>query len=467
MNRNRRSPARGAGSLEKTMYRIRNRIVSSLAAGLLSLTIAGCPMNRDNSESSDSTGSTSSTGSTDSSGSTTATGNPSEVVPSIDGKIDRFALWSTGTHLRGANIYQRRVYPDLDGTDFIGPGPVGPPFTQADFDALAALGANYVNISHPGLFTENPPYQLDLAVQSNLDSLLDMAARAGLFAVISFRTGPGRSEFSIFEGQDWFPQSLVNNHVWNDAAAQQAWAQMWSTTATRYRDRATVVGYDLMVEPNGPSTQFDIWDPAEFYATRAGSLADWNQMVTPIVAAIRAADVDTPILVSASAYGNLNWLPFLAPTGDARTVYTVHHYEPFEFSHQNPGENVNYPGVLSVEGVATTVDRDWLSGLLQVVDEFKQSHGATVAINEFGVKRFAPGAATYFTDQTELFEQRGINYALWIWESSYPGLATVDDFNFRHGPNPLDHTDTSGSDLETAIRSAFARNRDRPAPVLN
>src|SRR5262249_10086973 len=162
----------------------------------------------------------------------------------------RFALWSSGTNLRGANIYQRRVYPDLDGADFIGPGPVGPPFGQADFDALAALGANYVNISHPGLYTENPPYQLDPAVQAHLDSLLEMAARAGLFAVISFRTGPGRSEFSIFEGQDWFPQALVNNHVWNDAAAQQAWSEMWSATAARYRDRAHVVGYDLMVEPN-------------------------------------------------------------------------------------------------------------------------------------------------------------------------------------------------------------------------
>jgi len=75
--------------------------------------------------------------------------------------VDKWSLWTEGTQLRGANIWQRRVYPELDGTEFLGSGPVGPPYVQSDFDNLAALGANYVNISHPGLFTEDPPYVLD------------------------------------------------------------------------------------------------------------------------------------------------------------------------------------------------------------------------------------------------------------------------------------------------------------------
>jgi hypothetical protein len=76
---------------------------------------------------------------------------------------DAMALWdtSTGPHLRGANIWQARVDLELDGPDFKGPGPVGPPLTQDDFDRLSHLGANYVNVSHPGLFTETPPYVLD------------------------------------------------------------------------------------------------------------------------------------------------------------------------------------------------------------------------------------------------------------------------------------------------------------------
>jgi len=80
----------------------------------------------------------------------------------------------------------------------MGPGPVGLPYIQEDFDRLAALGANYVNISHPGLFTETPPYTLDQDIQDNLDNLLNMIAEDDMFAVIAFRTGPGRSEFTFF-----------------------------------------------------------------------------------------------------------------------------------------------------------------------------------------------------------------------------------------------------------------------------
>jgi hypothetical protein len=126
---------------------------------------------------------------------------------------DKWALWVDGPHLRGANIYQRRVYPKLDGLEFMGAGPLGPPYTQEDFDRLAALGANYVNISHSGLFSETPPYTLDQEVQDNLDHLLDTVAQANMFAVISFRTGPGRAEFSVCcfeEPGDWYDESYLN-----------------------------------------------------------------------------------------------------------------------------------------------------------------------------------------------------------------------------------------------------------------
>lgn len=128
------------------------------------------------------------------------------------------------------------------------------PSTQADFDALAAMGANYVNIYHPGLFTETAPYTVDLDIQNNLDNLLAMIAKARMFAVISFRTGPGRSEFWAFWGEDnvsdpeegWFDPSYYNNRVWTDQEAQDAWVEMWRYTAQRYKDNPVVVGYDLM-----------------------------------------------------------------------------------------------------------------------------------------------------------------------------------------------------------------------------
>lgn len=153
--------------------------------------------------------------------------SPTDTAP-VDDQRDKWDLWTNGTQLRGANVWQRIRVPDLDG-DLLGDGYVGPPYTQADFDRLAEMGANLVVLSHPGLFTERPPYQPDPAVQENLDQMLAMAQRAGLFAVLSFRTGPGRSDFTFYRdgGGDWFDPDLLIETVRTDAAAQDAWVEMW------------------------------------------------------------------------------------------------------------------------------------------------------------------------------------------------------------------------------------------------
>jgi len=127
-------------------------------------------------------------------------------------------LWRSGA-LRGANIYQRIIYPDVyDDTSVWGDGPIGPVFTQADFDALSKAGANLVIISHPGFLDDQQPYSFNKAVQDNLDNLISMAEKADLFVVISFRTGPGRSEFTFFgvTPDDSFGMSHLNEAVWDN-----------------------------------------------------------------------------------------------------------------------------------------------------------------------------------------------------------------------------------------------------------
>ena len=395
------------------------------------------------------------------------------IVLNVSG-LDKWDLWTGGTHLRGANVYQRRVYPELDGPTFMGPGPVGPSYTQADLDNLAALGANYVNISHPGLYAENPPYELDPAIQTNLDGLLTMIAQADMFAVITFRTGPGRSEFWAFWGEDtdrdpdgWFDPSYYNNRVWGDQAAQNAWLEMWRYTAQRYKDNPVVVGYDLMCEPNSNEvgsyplgSPLDVWDPGEFYNQYGGTLYDWNQLYPRITAAIRQVDAKTPILIGGMGYSAVEWLPYLQPTGDSRTVYVVHQYAPTVYTHQVPPLVNTYPGVFDTDwdGVDDQVDKAWLDDLLSTVDTFKTTHGVPVAANEFGLIRWEPGAAAFMDDEMDLFERRGMNHALWLWETSWPEYAAeVHAFNFRFGSDPANRTDVA-SDLLNAIVKYWGRN---------
>jgi len=151
-------------------------------------------------------------------------------------------------------------------------------------------------------------------------------------------------------------------------------------------------------------------------------------------------------------------------------VYTVHQYEPFDsYTHKDwraaDFAQAVYPGRVDLNGDGTrdNFNRAWLNAQLRPVDTFIAQNHAPVAVNEFGVMRWENNAGQYLRDQMELFEQRGMNHALWLWESSWPPYATVDEFNFRHGPDPRNHAEVPASDLITAIREAWARNQIRPS----
>lgn len=316
-----------------------------------------------------------------------ATLPPAEVLESPIPRLtqppefDKWSLWVGETQLRGANIYQRRVFMEIDGPEFIGPGPFGPPYNQEDFNRLAEMGANYVNLSVAGVYTVEPPYEIDQEAVENLDRLLEMAAEARLFAVITFRSGPGRSEFSILGAADWVPPGHMIESVWEDPVAQAAWAAMWRYTAERYMGNPVVVGYDLMCEPNSNGI-LDIWDPAEFY-DRYYDGHDWNTWYPAIVDAIRNVDADTPILVSSMSFGDIEWLPYLQTVEDERIVYTFHQYSPHEYTHQEAGGRLNsYPGKFDTnyDGSLEVFDLPWLQDLLSIAIDWMAENNRPLAV---------------------------------------------------------------------------------------
>jgi hypothetical protein len=381
--------------------------------------------------------------------------------------MTKLDLWASGeTLLRGANIWQAIVIPALDGLEFKGSGPVGPPFTQEDFDRLAALGANYVTISGPGLFTEKPPYEPAPEVVAYIDELVEMITNADMFVTIAFRTGPGRSEYTLCcEGEDW-AYGYFNDKVWQEEEAQEGWVEMWRFTAEHFRDNPYVVGYKLMVEPNAAGTFFDIWEPEEFYDNYAGTTYDWNQFYPRIVQAIREVDPETPILVNAEGYSAIEWLPYIKPVDAYGVVYIAHHYDPYEqYTNQDPWLGNTYPGLYDVDwdGVPDEYDRDWLDGQLSIVHDFSSDYDVPVGIDEFGVVRWAPGAEDYMDDLMGLFEKYGWNYSLWEWSTSWwPFVSDVNAFTFLFGPD-LDNTSEVDNDLFDVITTYWSRNTLRPS----
>ena len=384
-------------------------------------------------------------------------------------QLDKITLWQGETQLRGANIWQRVVVPDLDGPEFLGSSHVGPPYTQADFDLLASLGANYVNISGPGLFTELPPYILDSELQDNLDNILDMIYKADMFAVITFRTGPGRSDFTFYsEGAgDWFDPELLREWVWEDTAAQEAWVEMWRYTAERYREHPIVVGYDLMCEPH-PAGIREIYEADAFFREYRDTSADWNQLYPRISSAIRVVDPDTPILIGGMGWSSVRWLPYLEPTGDPRTVYLVHQYEPqTQYTHQESRyPKHGYPDQFDLDwdGEKDDFNKEWLENYLGIIDQFQEKWQVPLAVNEYGIVRWIPGGEVFLDDQLTLFEARGLNHAIWMWDPDWqPWTDEVNAMNYRFGQDPKSQEDIYPNPLMDLLEDYWSRNEIRPS----
>ncbi len=243
---------------------------------------------------------------------------------------------------------------------------------------------------------------------------------------------------------------------------------MWRHTAERYGNNPIVVGYKLMVEPNPEAIFFDIYEPDEFYPEYEGTLFDWNQFYPRIIEGIREVDPETPILVGATGFSALAWVPFLEVVDDPYVVYVAHQYAPYEeYTHQLQGGHNTYPGSfdLDYDGQPDEFNRAWLEELLSPVDDFSAAHHVPTAVDEFGVVRWVPSGAAYMNDLMDLFERRGMNHSLWEWQTHWPDFRLdVHHFDFRFGDDPDSRSETE-SDLLDVISNYWSRNSIRPSNV--
>jgi cysteinyl-tRNA synthetase len=306
--------------------------------------------------------------------------------------------------LRGADLHPCRVFAPDECIQLT---------TRQDVQDLRDLGANLINASYPGLFTEEPPYELDPTALAYLDDLIGWAEEIGIYVIIHFRTGPGRNEAAIHLANDALYQ------VWTDQAAHDAWIEMWRFTAERYWDNPVVVGYNLMVEPH-VNTLIDPdyeLEPVEVQAKAVGTLMDWNAFAAEMTAAIRQIDPDTPISIS-------------------------------------------YPDVVEDYGEQIVFDRTWLEEDLRPVLDFAREYEAPIFVGEFGAFRWVPGGAEFLHDQTDLFEQLGWNYANYVWRGDE---LYFDGFNMEYGTNPENHVPIPDNPLLGIFLDRWAQNVYFPA----
>jgi GH35 family endo-1,4-beta-xylanase len=210
---------------------------------------------------------------------------------------------------------------------------------------------------------------------------------------------------------------------------------MWQFVAERYQDREHVVAYNLMVEPH----------PEQPVEQEPLPAAVWNDLAQRITAGIREVDENTPIIVDATVWANPVGFAELEPTGDDRTIYSFHLYEPFSFTHQGltwagteEGAAYEYPGVIPSDLYEETRvwDRELITEFLEPVRKFQQENDVPIFVGEFGCHHRVPSCVDYLQDLFAIFDDAGWGHTFYIWRDD-------EGFDYAKGVEGDEHREDS------------------------
>jgi hypothetical protein len=275
-----------------------------------------------------------------------------------------------------------------------------------------------------------------------LDAALPLCEKYGLRVAVDLHSPPGGHRLSGgYAGSD--------HGLFNNAACQRKFIEVWQYMARRYKDAKAIWGYDLANEPVEAAT--------------SENLGDWQDLAEQAAKAIRAIDPERAIIVEPPEWGNPNGLRELRPLAVSNVVYSVHMYLPHAFTHQGvygSGKAYRYPG--EIEGKRW--DKAQIEAALKPVVDFQRKYNVHMYIGEFSAIRWAPdgSAYRYLKDLIDVFEAHD-------WDWSYHAFREWDGWSVEHGPDPKDPGRAkSRTDREQLLRSWFAQNMkptEEPAAV--
>ena len=268
---------------------------------------------------------------------------------------------------------------------------------------------------------------LDQALDT-LDSLLPTLTANKIHVIINLYTPPGgfSTDASCSSTQKLF---CVD---WTQAAFLEAWQKI----ATRYKDNATIYGFDLVNEPA--------------FREAAPGLLDWNSLASLTTQTIREIDPARHIIIE-PPYGDLFRINQLVPVPFDNVSYSPHFYYPLSFQHQGL-----YGRKLGVKYPNKSFNKKLLAAKLERVVAFqKKNKTARIYFGEFSAVRWAPGnsAYQYLKDLIQIFEKQG-------WDWTYHAFRESDAWSLEHDGNIKNKKPAKKpTDRLKLMKSLFAKNK--------
>jgi endoglucanase len=181
----------------------------------------------------------------------------------------------------------------------------------------------------------------------------------------------------------------------DDAVVERRFLAMWQQIADHFRGFPSTLAFELYNEPHGRLT------------------ARWNDLVSCGVRLVRQSNPTRIVVVGPTQWNSARALDTFTMPPDANLVLTVHHYDPFTFTHQGaPWIKPAMPTGVDCCSAQQLAD---IRGPLATAQRYGERIGYPVYVGEFGAfETVAPDArARYTRTMRDEIERRGMTWTYW------------------------------------------------------
>jgi endoglucanase len=180
-----------------------------------------------------------------------------------------------------------------------------------------------------------------------------------------------------------------------DAVVDVRLLSMWKQIAQRYAKHSPRLIFEIYNEPHGRS------EPR------------WNDMLSRALRVIRQFNPERAVVIGPTHWNSATRLNDLVLPPDRNLIITIHHYEPFDFTHQG-AEWITPPKPTGVD-CCNAAQTQQIHGMLDLAADYSRKTGYPVFVGEFGAYSKASTAARvrYLQTLRSAMQARQIPWMYW------------------------------------------------------
>jgi endoglucanase len=277
------------------------------------------------------------------------------------------------------------------------------------------------------------PYTIDSVFISRVETAVDKLIAKGFYVVMDMH------HYRQLDGDALDPnETAVAANVVEDR-----FVAMWSQIAQRFQNHNEKLVFELYNEPHGRLNG----EP-------------WNVLAARGLAAVRQSNPWRVVVLGPTHWNSASDLALLKIPFDANLVFTIHQYEPFNFTHQ--GAEWIQPTLPTGVACCDAAQLAKIAAPLDTALAWSRANRYPIFVGEFGAYSKAPSASrvNFNRIMRDAAEARGFSWHYWEFASGF-GVYDPSTGSFRTELLNSLLGNTSAAQVKQA-----ARPSTRPARVL-